>query len=191
MDVKNFHVTGGADTFSRIVVQISCCSNAATLAALSPRWLTRRRVAGVLAVTTMMAVGCTSKVTSPSTTTSATVVSTAVSTEDVERIVAAVVGEDGAGPALDPVAMEAAEGPVLPEGAELTPDPVSVFVEGDQATIDVSVEVDGKTPSRYWAFLHEVDGKWRIYATMPLDPLKLDGVPQPSSTVTARESSDG
>jgi len=80
---------------------------------------------------------------------------------------------------------------VLPEGAELTPDPVSVFVEGDQATIDVSVEVDGKTPSRYWAFLHEVDGKWRIHATMPLDPLKLDGVPQPSSTVTARESSDG
>ena len=61
----------------------------------------------------MMAVGCTSKVTSPSTTTSAT----AVSTEDVERIVAAVVGEDGAGPALDPVVMEAADGPVLPEGA--------------------------------------------------------------------------
>lgn len=119
---------------------------------------------------------------------------TAAATPDQDDVVAAITGGEGGSPAFDPAALEAVEGRALPDSAELTPDPESVLVDEDLATIDVVVEVAGQESSKYWAFLRRVDDEWVVYATMPLPKAPEEGQSPTSagpSSTESKESPDG
>ena len=134
-------------------------------------WLARLLTAGLCTIA-FAPLGCSSKDAPTTSASTAPETSTTLAQNDVELVTSVVDSLKPGEPAgFDPQAWSDAvnQQAVLPPGATLTLIRDSVVVTGNEASVDVTMEVPGQPATRNWLFLHKLDGEWLIYGTLPLD----------------------